>query len=98
GAEACDAHPEALVIGNRGDLLPKPPTHLRTVGKPEPRYEVVDGVRFLPQLESVTLVEPGGHSLGIHSERNGAEPFESRLALGFCPVRRDGHERLDCPL
>src|SRR2546426_1417615 len=92
-AEARHAHLQTLEVAGCRDFLPEPPSHLRSNRRAGPRHEVERGVCLLPELEPVTLVEPGGHALRIHAERDGMKALEGRLSGG--PVGRDGHERLD---
>src|SRR5262249_56585052 len=93
--EARDAELEPLEVAGRGNLLPEPPGHLRGYPGAGARHEVVGGVRLLPELEAIALVEPGQHAFGVHSERDGAEPRQCWILRR--PVDRGGHERLDGP-
>src|SRR6266446_2180600 len=92
-AEGANTYLEALVVSDRGDLLPEPSGHLRRLRPDRAGHEVEGGVRLLHQLEPVTLVEPGRHALGVHAERNRVEPLDRGLLLR--PVERSGHEGLD---
>src|SRR5262249_41542532 len=87
------AHLEALEVADRVHLLPKPPRHLRSCRRGWARHEVEGCVRFFPEPQPIALVEPGQHTLGIHSERDGREPLHCRLLVS--PVVRGRHERLD---
>src|SRR6266542_6659826 len=96
-AEArANAHLEPLVVADRVDLLPEPSGHLRGKRYTWARHEIEAAIRFLPELEPITLVVPGGHALGIHAERDRTEPLEGGL-LGN-PVLIRSHERLDLAL
>ena len=86
-------HPQALEVANRVDLLPEPSRHLRRRVRDGAGNDIEGCGGLFPELEPVALVEPRGHALGIHAERNGAEPLERRLpvlpVLGRCHVRLD---------
>src|SRR5437016_7568018 len=88
-----NAHLESLVVADRVDLLPEPSGHLRGKPRARARHEVEGGVRLFPELESVTLVVPGHHTLRVHAERDGREPLDCWLFRS--PVVRGSHERLD---
>src|SRR6266542_2387923 len=90
------AHLEPLVIADRVDLLPEPSGHLRGKRYTWARHEIEAAIRFLPELEPITLVVPGGHALGIHAERDRTEPLEGGLLVN--PVLIRSHERLDLAL
>src|SRR6266567_8975922 len=79
-AEArANAHLEPLVVADRVDLLPEPSRHLRRERRTLAGHEVERGVRLLPELESVALVVPGRHALGVHAEGDGLEPLDRGL-------------------
>src|SRR5438445_9653335 len=95
-AEVRNAHLEALVVADCVDLLPEPSRHLRGVRKSGAWHEAEGGVRLLAELEPVTLVEPRGHALRVHAERDRGEPLESGLLV--VPVLPRSHERTDLAL
>jgi hypothetical protein len=87
------AHLQALVVRDRGDLLPEPSTHLRGEPGPESRHEVERGVGLFPELGPVAVVVPDGHPVRVDAERDGREPLDRGL-LGR-PVVGGRHEGLD---
>src|SRR5262249_10273817 len=92
-AERTTADSQTLEVAARGDLLPQPSGHLRSLCPTRTRDKVEGAVRLLHQLESVSLVEPGRHALWVHAERNGVEPLDRGLFIP--PVERSGHEGFD---
>src|SRR5262245_59368322 len=95
-AEAGDAHLEPLVVGDRRDLLPEPSAHFRGALAGWARHEVEGRVGLLPELEPVAVVEPGGHAVAVHAERDRREPL-ARWLPRF-PEERAGMKRLDLAL
>src|SRR5262245_46604390 len=94
--KARDPHLEALVVTDRGDLLPVPASHLGSSRISGAGHEVEGRVGFLPELEAVALVKPGRHPLGIHTEWDRREPL-CRWLPGF-PEKRPCVKGLDLSL
>src|SRR5215470_13555037 len=80
-AEVRNAHPKPLEVADRADLLPEPAAHLRGVRVRRARDEVERSVSFLLELETLSLVEPCRHPLGVHAEGDSGEPLDRGLLV-----------------
>src|SRR3990172_2407627 len=78
-AETRDAHLQALVVGDRVDLLAEPAAHLHAGRGRWARHEVEGLVGLLPELDAVAVVVPDVVPLRVHAERHAGEPLAGRL-------------------
>src|SRR5262249_38086015 len=88
-----DAHLEALVVGERVDLLPEPAAHLRAEGRAEAGEDAEGRVGLLPEPAALALVVPGPGALRVQAEGPGHEPLDGWFPRG--PIGGRGHEALD---
>jgi len=71
--QAGDAHLQALEAVDVLQGLAEPAGHLRAGIAHGHRHQAVRLVQLLPKLEAATVVQPGVHALGVHTEGHGGE-------------------------
>ena len=83
--ESRDAHLEALQVLDRVDRLLEPTAHLHARVATGKRHQVERLVKFTPQLEAATVVEPAIELEVVKSERNSREELR-RVHLAFVVI------------